>query len=373
VILATVLSSIITILFLAPQRLAAHEIVPAIADMTQVDDRLAFSVTLNIEAVLAGIDLSTVSDTNTAPEAASYDELRALEPDALTEMTIEDWPAIASQIQIEVDGVSVVPVLGEVVAGPVGDIEVIRTTDLTFTVPLPNGAQNVTFGWAPALGTIVLRQQGVEEPYTGYLETGARSEPIALTGGGEVGQIETFLGYIPVGFDHILPKGLDHILFVLGLFFLSTRLRPLLWQVSAFTVAHTITLALAALGYVSVPGSIVEPLIAASIVFVAVENILTDGLSKWRPFVVFGFGLLHGLGFASVLGEFGLPASAFVAALIGFNVGVELGQITVIVLAFAAVGFWFGRKQWYRRVIAVPASAAIAFVGAYWFVERVFF
>lgn len=372
-ILATVLSSIITILFLAPQRLAAHEIVPAIADMTQVEDRLAFSVTLNIEAILAGIDLSSVSDTNIAPEAASYDELRALEPDALTKMTIEDWPAIASQIRIEVDGVSVVPVLGEVVAGPVGDIEVIRTTDLTFTVPLPNGAQNVTFGWAPALGTIVLRQQGVSEPYTGYLEAGARSEPIALTGGGEVGQIETFLGYIPVGFDHILPKGLDHILFVLGLFLLSTRLRPLLWQVSAFTVAHTITLALAALGYVSVPGSIVEPLIAASIVFVAVENILTDGLSKWRPFVVFGFGLLHGLGFASVLGEFGLPASAFVAALIGFNVGVELGQITVIVLAFAAVGFWFGRKDWYRRVIAVPASAAIAFVGAYWFFERVFF
>ncbi|NBT33609.1 MAG: HupE/UreJ family protein, partial [Rhodobacteraceae bacterium] len=160
VILATVLSSIITILSLAPQRLAAHEIVPAIADMTQVGDRLAFSVTLNIEAILAGIDLSSVTDTNTAPEAASYDELRALEPEALTEMTIEDWPAIASQIQIEVDGVSVVPVLGDVVAGPVGDIEVIRTTDLTFTVPLPNWAQNVTFGWAPALGTIVLRQQG---------------------------------------------------------------------------------------------------------------------------------------------------------------------------------------------------------------------
>lgn len=164
---------------------------------------------------------------------------------------------------------------------------------------------------------------------------------------------------------------MDHILFVLGLFFLSTRLGPLIWQVSAFTLAHTVTLALGALGWVNVPGSIVEPLIAASIVYVAVENVLTSGLSPWRPVVIFGFGLLHGLGFASVLGDFGLPAGQFIPALIGFNVGVEVGQLTVIAIAFVLVG-WAIKRSWYRQAIAVPASCVIAAVGAYWFVERVF-
>ena len=174
----------------------------------------------------------------------------------------------------------------------------------------------------------------------------------------------------PVGFVHIVPKGLDHILFVLGLFFLSVRLGPLLWQISAFTVAHSITLALAAFGYVSVPAAIVEPVIAASIVFVALENLFTQGLSRWRPFVVFGFGLLHGLGFASVLGEFGLPEGAFVPALIGFNLGVEGGQVFVVACAYLAVGLWFGSKSWYKPVIANGASLVIALVGTFWVVER---
>jgi hypothetical protein len=146
----------------------------------------------------------------------------------------------------------------------------------------------------------------------------------------------------------------------------------LLIQVTSFTLAHTVTLALGALGIVTIPGSIVEPIIAASIVYVAIENVFSKQMNPWRPVIIFIFGLLHGLGFASVLGEFGLPAGQFVAALIGFNVGVELGQLTVIALAFLAVGYWFGSKDWYRQRIAIPASLIIAAVGAYWFVERVF-
>ena len=103
----------------------------------------------------------------------------------------------------------------------------------------------------------------------------------------------------------------------------------------------------------------------------AVENIFHSSLNRWRPLVIFGFGLLHGLGFASVLGEFGLPAGQFVPALIGFNVGVELGQLAVIAIAFVLVG-WAMQRDWYRSRIAVPASCVIAAVGAYWFIERVF-
>ena len=189
-------------------------------------------------------------------------------------------------------------------------------------------------------------------------------------GGGELGTWETFARYIAVGFEHIVPKGLDHILFVLALFFLSPALRTLLWQVSAFTLAHTVTLAAGVTGLVSVPGEIVEPIIAASIVFVAVENTLSSGLSRWRPIIVFVFGLLHGLGFATVLQEFGLPADRLISALVGFNVGVELGQLAVIACAFSLVGFWFRGSTWYRPVISIPSSLLIALVGAYWFFER---
>ena len=118
--------------------------------------------------------------------------------------------------------------------------------------------------------------------------------------------------------------------------------------------------------------AIVEPLIAASIAYVAVQNIFMSRLSLWRPVVIFGFGLLHGLGFASVLAEFGIPDDQFFPALIGFNIGVELGQLAVIAAAFLAVGVWFGHKKWYRSRISVPASVLIAAIGVFWFFERIF-
>ena len=351
---------------------AAHEVVPAIADMTQTSTTLTFEVRLAVEGLIAGINLTQTADTNEAPQASTYDQLRALPPADLTARFTDFWPQMAQNITIRAGDTALTATLIGIDVPDDATPDLARTSTLRFTATLPDGTQAVQVGWAEAYGALVLRQMGVDKPYDGYLEAGALSDPIPLSGGGQVGQWQTFFNYIPVGFDHIIPKGLDHILFVLGLFFLSTQMRPLLWQITAFTLAHTVTLALGALGYVTIPGSIVEPIIAASIVYVAVENILTDGLSRWRPLVVFCFGLLHGLGFASVLGEFGLPDSAFIPALLGFNLGVEFGQLTVIAAAFALVGVWFRRKPWYRRAIAIPASAIIAMVGAFWFVQRVF-
>lgn len=350
----------------------AHEVVPAIADMTLVDGRLNFEVRLNLEPLVAGIDLAAVDDTNNAPQAATYDTLRALDPTALETRFRAFWPQMAPRIFVRVKGKNLPIELTGLTVQTVGDVGKVRPSAIRFSAILPPMTSVVDVGWAPEFGTLVIRQQGVDAPFDGFLEKGAMTGPIQLKGGDQATGWETFFGYIPIGFDHIVPKGTDHILFVLGLFFLSTRLGPLLWQISAFTVAHTITLALASLGYVSLPGSIVEPLIAASIVFVAVENILSKGVSRWRIFVVFGFGLLHGLGFASVLAEFGLPDHAFLPALIGFNVGVELGQLAVITAAFFLTAYWFGKAPWYRRVIATPASVLIALVGAWWFIERVF-
>lgn len=181
---------------------------------------------------------------------------------------------------------------------------------------------------------------------------------------------EKFLLFTRAGVDHIVPKGLDHILFVLGLFFSSLIFKSLLWQVTAFTLAHTITLALAALDIVQIPGDIVEPLIALSIVWIAVENCVFKQTNKWRPVIVFGFGLLHGLGFAAVLSVYGLPEGNLVSSLLAFNIGVELGQLLVLLTAAALV--WFIRnKSWYRQRVQIPASIMIALVGLFWFIERV--
>ena len=367
---AALLSTLI--LLWGPAPAIAHEVSPSIADLSVTDGQAVIALRMNAEAFVAGIDLDSVTDTNETALSDTYDALRALAPAALEAQLRDMWPQLSSGIALNAGETAIPLTIDAVAIEPIGNPELPRKTDLMLSGSVPAGANTVSLTWGQGFGELVLRQQGVEDPFTGYVTGGETTQPIAISGGDAQGGWQVFASYIPVGFDHILPKGLDHILFVLGLFFLSTRFRPLLWQVTAFTAAHTVTLAMGALGIVNVPGSLVEPLIAASIVYVAVENIWAKGLSRWRPLVIFGFGLLHGLGFASVLGEFGLPAGQFIPALIGFNVGVELGQLTVIALAFLAVGIWFGSKDWYRSRIAIPASCLIAMVGAYWFVERVF-
>ncbi len=176
--------------------------------------------------------------------------------------------------------------------------------------------------------------------------------------------------YLVLGFVHILPRGLDHILFVIGLFLLRARMRPVLAQVTTFTLAHSMTLGLSLYGVVSLPPRIIEPLIALSIAYVAVENIRTDRLTPWRLAMVFMFGLLHGMGFAGVLTSLHLARTDFAVALLGFNLGVEAGQLAVIAGAALLVGWW--RVQpWYRLRVVVPASLVIAATGLYWTVARV--
>ncbi|MEO0818017.1 MAG: HupE/UreJ family protein [Pseudomonadota bacterium] len=187
--------------------------------------------------------------------------------------------------------------------------------------------------------------------------------------------VETFLLYVYIGFQHILPMGLDHILFVIGLVLSTPRLRQLALQISAFTIAHTATLGLAATGMVDLPAEIVEPLIAASIAFVAIEAIFLREPPPWRLAVVFLFGLIHGLGFAGAFGELGLPATQFWPGLIGFNVGVEVGQITVALAGLAAL--WAasriikGPEKGYPNTAVWPAAIMVAATGAFWTIERV--
>lgn len=428
--------SMVGLLTLASGALA-HEVNPAIADLTVEDGQLELSLFFNGEAYLSGIDLDGIADTNEDAASGDYDALRAL-PEAEVETRLRAaLPALVEAFALTADGVALEPEIAGLDTFPgLGDTGP-RESLLRLVAAVPDGTEAVAMSWPRGMGTLILRQQGVEDPYTGTLTGGDTSGDISLTGGAAPGGWWTFLVYILVGFEHIVPLGFDHILFVLGLFFLAPRLRPLLWQVSAFTVAHTITLALATTGTVNVVPEIVEPLIALSIVYVAVENLFTDGLSRWRPVLIFGFGLLHGLGFATVLGEFGLPPGQFVPALLGFNIGVEFGQLVVIgvalllslaalrasriagmetpvVYGYIGAAIVFGGlivlgpgvlpevaefflapfllpfmvlsllcavcvaassvgTEAYRMFVAIPASLAIAAVGLYWFIERVFF
>jgi HupE/UreJ protein len=240
---------------------------------------------------------------------------------------------------------------------------------------VPRGARTFTFRHGMKLGQCLLSLKNVgDSRRTGaWIEGGATSEPFALRHvTPPPTRAEVIAHYSKLGYTHILPGGLDHILFVLGIFLLSLKLKPVLMQVTAFTVAHSITLGLTIYGVVSLSPRVVEPLIALSIVYVAVENLFVTEFRPWRLAVVFTFGLLHGMGFAGVLRELGLPRSEFLTALVSFNVGVEAGQLSVIALASLAVGLRFGGKSWYRSRIAVPASALIALIGGWWTIQRIF-
>ncbi len=371
-------------LLLSSNPAQAHEVVPTIADVAVVEDSAKLHLSINLDAFLAEVDLGAVDNTDEAPQAREYDTLRALSADALADRApelLEQWNALPV---LSVDGTPLI-LQTEALSVPADiDPELPRIAEWSLVADMPAGAA-ITVAWPEGGGDLIVRQQGVEAPFTGLVSGGGVSPPISLGGGDQMTGWQSFVAYIPVGFDHILPKGLDHILFVMGLFFLSTKLGPLIWQVSAFTLAHTVTLALGALGLVNVPGSIVEPLIAASIVYVAVENIFARGLTKSRPFIIFGLGLLHGLGFASVLGAFGLPEDQFIPALIGFNVGVEVGQLTVIAMAFALIwlavlaarqGRLTGVEEMVTeypvmfRALSMTGSLIIAIIGVYWVIER---
>ncbi len=175
--------------------------------------------------------------------------------------------------------------------------------------------------------------------------------------------------YARFGFEHILPEGLDHCLFVVGLFLLCPRWKPVLLQISAFTVAHTATLTLTSLNIVGLSASIVEPAIAGSIAFIAIENLFTKDITRSRYVIAFLFGLVHGMGVATAFKAVGFPTGQLVMSLASFTVGVEAGHVTVLAAAILILGWWRD-KPWYRKRVAIPLSIVIAVIALFWVVQR---
>lgn len=348
----------------------SHEVNPAIADILQKKDGVQLEIRLNIEALLSGIDLSNVSNTDEAKQSAKYDFYRGRSEVDLKSDFSKIWPSLKTEIKIKQDNELVALKLKNIIVEGQQNFDYPRFSTIVFVASV-DPYRPFSFQWSKAYGDIVLRGPGSEDGFTQYLQAGIESSDITIGEQPEYKFSKVFFEYIPVGFTHIIPKGLDHILFVVGIFFLSTKLSALFWQITFFTLAHSVTLAMASLGIVKISPSIVEPLIAASIVYVAVENFYSKTLNLRRSIIVFCFGLLHGLGFASVLVEFGLPVQQFVPALVGFNIGVELGQISIVLLLFGLIGYWFNTKNWYRKLITLPISSVVGLIGLYWFFERV--
>jgi hypothetical protein len=356
------LAALVGLLALLPGAsvVAAHEAgTTTVKAVLGADKRYALEIVTDATALVEKLEIVSGRQPGTDATAARLQRVLA-DSDAL----------FRNRLRLLADGVELRPAI-EYRVMPAKDASQPPIAEVRLTGELPASAQQLTwrYSWTFTSYALVI-DYGESTPITQWLEGGADSAPFSVVAPAlPPSRLATGWRYITLGFTHILPFGLDHVLFVLGLFLLSGKVRTVLWQASAFTVAHSITLGLSMFGVISAPAAIVEPLIAISIVYIAVENLFLTELKSWRLALVFAFGLLHGLGFAGVLQELGLPRTEFLTALLTFNVGVEAGQFAVIAVAFLLVG-WQREQVWYRRRIVMPASLLIACTAAYWTVER---
>lgn len=358
----------------------AHEIRPAIVEINYSNNvtssggnDLQLELLVNLESLLADIGPDH-TDTDESDNSTLYAEYRAFETAQLLKEFQSFQAKFISKIQVRnALGTNIALSFKSITIPPIGDVNIPRDTRITLNTSLSEREAAITWQWSREFGEAIVRANSdvATVDFAALLSPGQQSDLIHFTKASEQTSWQALANYIVVGFEHIIPKGLDHILFVVGLFLLAPIWRPLAIQVTVFTIAHSITLALAVNGYVSISAAIVEPLIALSIVFVCAENYFSSGLSKWRISVVFIFGLLHGLGFASVLGAVGLDNSNFLIALLGFNIGVELGQLSIIAICMLGVGIWFGKHDSYRKWFSKPASIIVGSIGLFWFLQRI--
>ncbi len=359
----------------------ADVVKPALVEINVNDKRqLVIEVRASIEALLTGIN-AKYKNTQDAPNAEEYDEFRKLPGPELEQAFGDFEQPFLKSIFIKVADEKLQLTIDAVEIPPTGYTKVPRISVIRLSGQLPDNADSLQWYYPEKFGDNAVRVRQVDEETEQWhwsqwqwLRDDKASELFSLSElVARQSVFEVVTSYIVLGAEHIVPRGLDHILFILGLFLLSTHWRPLLWQVTMFTVAHTITLGLAMNNIVQLPANVVEPLIALSIAYVGIENIWAKKLHNSRLALVFVFGLLHGLGFAGVLADFGMPKNDFATALISFNIGVEFGQLLVLLMAYLLLRLWFREQKNYREVIVVPGSFLIAFVGLYWFFERLEF
>ena len=362
----------------------AHQLRPAIVNLEFTQNgSVKVHIQTNLESLIAGID-SNHDDTDDSPQAERYNQLRALSSQQLSSEFELVAEATISQFNLAFDSIKSDLSFVELSIPETGNLNKSRLSELYLLALIPPAKQQtdqsvnqyVTWQYPQNFGNNIAHffyDKTPLEKTSYWLTNGATSPKFELNTAYVAKPFsQVAVEYTILGFEHIVPKGTDHILFVLGLFLLSVRLRPILLQVTAFTLAHSITLGLTIYGAISLSPSVIEPLIALSIVAVGVENVFVKELKTRRVVIVFLFGLLHGMGFAGVLSGLGLPESDFLTALIFFNLGVEAGQLAVIVTAFLLVFWLLKDPQRYRQWVVIPISILISLIGILWTYERVF-
>ena len=370
---------LLPVLFLLMSSVTVADVVkPALIEISVfAQGDVNIEIRTSVEALLSGID-GRYRNTQEAPNALQYDLLRKLPAPQLAQAFEGFHRGFLDAIKLTVDAKEIPLAIADIVIPEPGYTQVPRSSIIFLRARIPTGSELLRWYYPSRFGDQAVRVKLIDEPrgiwhWSNYqwIREDQVSEPFALQQIFAVqSRAQVLQTYVTAGYLHILPRGLDHILFILGLFLFSCTFRPLFWQVTMFTLAHSITLSLSIFKLIDIPAFVVEPLIALSIAFIAIENLTQEKLKVWRLWVVFGFGLLHGLGFASMLADFGMPGSDFVIALIGFNLGVELGQLSILFLAWFGIAFWFTQSGNYRKYVTIPGSVLIASVALVWFWQR---
>ncbi len=355
---------------------AADVVKPALVQISIYPDKtIKLVVDLNLEAWMSGIG-TQYQNTTDAPNAAEYDELRTLVPNIL-EQRFKDFEAqFLNSVQLVINAQTQTLHLEDVKIDIVGYKKRPRKTILTYSAQPSQWAKTLSWRYTKAAGDSALRWQVFKadeynwSPWQ-WLRNGESSGVIDINYPEPISTSTRFSQFIIIGFEHVIPLGWDHILFIIGMALSSLLWRRLLLLVSAFTLAHTLTLGLAMAGVVAISSRIVEPLIAFSITYVAIENLLIKQPIQRKSILVFLFGLVHGLGFASMLKNFEMQQGWFLITLVGFNIGVELAQIIIVLLVVLLLLMLKFLHINYRKFVIIPVSIIIACIGIVWGIDRI--
>ena len=360
---------------------SADVVKPALVEISvYTDERVEIEIRTSVEALLTEIN-GRFRNTTESPNAEAYDRFREMSADDLTMAFRSFHDRLLNGVQLAVDGKAVPLQIAAVDIPPPGYTKVPRASVIFLEGHIPRDALALTWYYPLAFGDQAVRVRQVNEDTNQWhwsahqwIREDRPTDPFSLTEiFGQPSQIKVMNTYVEAGFFHIVPRGWDHMLFIMGIFLMTLKLKPLIWQATMFTLAHSITLTAGVFEWIRLPVAIVEPLIALSIAYVAIENLFLKRMSRLRLPVVFAFGLLHGLGFASMLTDFGLPEGAYIQALLWFNVGVEFGQLAVLFAGYFVLSIWFSRESTFRRWVTLPGSVIIGWIGVSWCYDRILY
>ena len=354
--------------------LSAHEIKPAVVEFNKSKNQINLVLTFNAEAFLANIDASIHKETKNSSNSKIYDELRLLSEEILKERVFKSKDQITNSIFIKTSEKTLNLKVVEIDVLEEKDIEKVRFTKIYFKTDNQIIETPITFSTKKIFGPLIFKNfsnidKDTDKPQSQWLKPGNQTSNL---GSLQVKTNTTNFSILGIwnGILQIILYGFDHILFILGLFFFSHKLKPLLIQVTTFTIAHSITLIFGGLGYITISPHIIEVIIAASIIWIGFENLFRKKIKVSRLGVIFTFGLIHGLGFASMFKLKELEGTDFYLNLLSFNIGIELGQLITLLPLIILIPL-FNRLSWYRILIAMPASIIIALFGVEMFIDSI--